>query len=381
MSVDVTSRRAVLRTGIVVAACLAGALVVLAGPAVASPGSAASPTPAATTETLSNRTSTPAPAAPSPSQQPTSGVGPQPDATGLVTATFDPYCANYGFDVTNHDTVPHTVALVVGTTQEPPIVVQPGQTVHLALAENTEPATEVSVVDSVLGSLADLVVRFCIDIVNETVTIKANTSYTRLLVGGGPMAPKPRHGTVTTTSVSTGVALRYTPDPCFSGVDKFGFNDVEGAAEGVVTVRVLPGACNVTVRRSATDCDARSVTYSATNPYSLPATIQYVARNGAGGTKEFIVPADSTKDIRTVHFDLRHPDSRNYTFSLVDPALKLFTDQVSFPCPVASTLSGPATANTGSPVSPQLGLGVAALILGLGLTVAGTCWRRGRDAN
>ncbi len=339
MSVDVTSRRAVLRTGIVVAACLAGALVVLAGPAVASPGSAASPTPAATTETLSNRTSTPAPAAPSPSQQPTSGVGPQPDATGLVTATFDPYCANYGFDVTNHDTVPHTVALVVGTTQEPPIVVQPGQTVHLALAENTEPATEVSVVDSV------------------------------------------RHGTVTTTSVSTGVALRYTPDPCFAGVDKFGFNDVEGAAEGVVTVRVLPGACNVTVRRSATDCDARSVTYSATNPYSLPATIQSVARNGAGGTKEFIVPADSTKDIRTVHFDLRHPDSRNYTFSLVDPALKLFTDQVSFPCPVASTLSGPATANTGSPVSPQLGLGVAALILGLGLTVAGTCWRRGRDAN
>jgi hypothetical protein len=70
----------------------------------------------------------------------------------------------------------------------------------------------------------------------------------------------------------------------------------------VVTVKVLPGACNVKVRRSSTDCAARSVTYSATNPYSLRATIQAVAKNASGGTEEFVFPAHSTKDIRTVHF-------------------------------------------------------------------------------
>jgi hypothetical protein len=368
MSVDVISRSAVLRAGIVVVVCLSGALIVLAGPAAASPGSATS-------------TSTPAPAAPSPSPQLTSGEPPQSNTTGSVTATFDSYCANYGFDVTNHDTVAHTVTLTVGSTQEPPVVIQPGQTQHVPLAENTEPATEVTLTDPAVGTLADVVVRFCIVIANETVTIKANTSYTKVLVGGGPMAPKPRHGTVTATSTHTGEALRYTPDPCFSGVDKFGYNDFIAAAQGVVTVKVLPGACNVKVRRSATDCAGRSVTYSATNPYSVPATIQAVAKNAPGGTEEFVVRAHSTKDIRMVHFDLRHAESQTFTFSLVDPVRKLFADQVSFPCPVPSTSSGPSIANTGSPVSRQLGLGVAALVLGLGLSIAGTRRRRGRGAS
>jgi hypothetical protein len=369
MSVDVISRRAVLRAGIVVVACLSGALVVLAGPAAASPGSAAS--------------TAPAPAAPSPSPQPTSGEPPQSNTAGSVTVTFDSRCANYGFDVTNHDTVAHTVILTVGSTQEPPVVIQPGQTQHVALAEDTEPATEVTLTDPAVGTLADVVVRFCIVIANETVTIKANTSYTKVIIGGGPMAPKPRHGTVTRTSTHTGDALRYTPDPCFSGVDKFGYNDVIGATQGVVTVKVLPGACNVTVRRSATDCGARSVTYSATNPYSLPATIQVVAKNAPGGTEEFVVPAHSTKDIRTVHFDVHHADSQIFTFSLVDPVRKLFADQVVFPCPVSSTSSGglPAIANTGSPVSEQLSVGVAALVVGLSLSIAGTRRRRGGGAN
>ena len=151
----------------------------------------------------------------------------------------------------------------------------------------------------------------------------------------------------------------------------------------VVTVKVLPGACNVKVRRSSTDCAARSVTYSATNPYSLRATIQAVAKNASGGTEEFVVPAHSTKDIRTVHFDVHHADSQTFTFSLVDPVRKLFTDQVSFPCPVPSTSpSGVAAiANTGSPVSKRLGVGVAVLVLGLGLSIAGTCRRRRRGAN
>jgi hypothetical protein len=104
MSVDVISRSAVLRAGIVVVACLSGALVVLAGPAAASPGSAAS--------------TAPAPAAPSPSPQPTSGEPPQSNTAGSVTVTFDSHCANYGFDVTNHDTVAHTGILTVGSIEE-----------------------------------------------------------------------------------------------------------------------------------------------------------------------------------------------------------------------------------------------------------------------
>src|SRR6266516_2926796 len=68
-------------------------------------------------------------------------------AAGQVTVTFDYNCATYGFDVTNGDSVPHTVTMTVGTTAGDPVVVDPGKTEHLALATSTEPTTEVTVTD------------------------------------------------------------------------------------------------------------------------------------------------------------------------------------------------------------------------------------------
>ena len=34
---------------------------------------------------------------------------------------------------------------------------------------------------------------------------------------------------------------------------------------------VLPGACRIAVHRSATNCTMNTVSYTASNPYSLPA--------------------------------------------------------------------------------------------------------------
>src|SRR6266576_1269866 len=68
-------------------------------------------------------------------------------AAGQVTVSFDYNCGTYGFDVTNSDSVPHTVTMIVGNTPGDPVVVDPGQTEHLALATTTDPATEVTVTD------------------------------------------------------------------------------------------------------------------------------------------------------------------------------------------------------------------------------------------
>src|SRR5882762_10057039 len=110
-----------------------------------------------------------------------------PAAAGQVTTVLDGDCDNYGYDVTNHDTVPHTVTMTVGGTAGAPVVVDSGQTKHLALDPNTEPATAVQITDSDGTVIADDVLRFCVTTDDITATIKANTSYTLDL--GSPASP------------------------------------------------------------------------------------------------------------------------------------------------------------------------------------------------
>jgi hypothetical protein len=161
----------------------------------------------------------------------------------------------------------------------------------------------------------------------------------------------------------TGQAVqRYTPNPCFSGTDTFGYSDSVLAQTGVVTVHILPGACNVAVRRSATDCPHRTVTYTATNPYGLPVRLEVAGQNGPSDTREF-------------------------TFRIAETGHALRTDTVHFPCPAppahgaagsGSTSSTPpgGLANTGTPTAESAAVGVGAVVLGLGLTLAGTRRRR-----
>jgi hypothetical protein len=139
-------------------------------------------------------------------------------AAGAVTAVFDGNCENYGFDVTNHDSVAHTVTLTVGNTAQPPVVIQPGQTTHVPLDPSTEAATQVTLTDSDGTVIADLVVRFCIETVNTSVTIKANTGYTLKQIRPIAAPPAPQHGTVVRAGKNLD-SLRYTPDSCFSGID------------------------------------------------------------------------------------------------------------------------------------------------------------------
>jgi len=306
-------------------------------------------------------------------------------AAGQVTVTFDYNCATYGFDVTNGDSVPHTVTMTVGTTAGDPVVVDPGKTEHLALATSTEPTTEVTVTDDG-DTIADVVVRFCTATVNTTVTIKANTSYTlRDEIAPGVAPPAPQHGTVVRAGEYMD-SLRYTPNPCFSGTDSFGWHDAIAADKGVVTVHVLPGSCNVTVRRSSTNCGARSVAYTATNPYALPVRIEVDGRNGPSDTRRFTVPAHTTRVIWHVALDPTRPQTETFTFHIAETGRVLRTDTVEFPCASISTHRSGSTsapdqhaglADTGAPATMSAAIGGGGLVLlGVGLTLAGTRRRR-----
>jgi hypothetical protein len=306
-------------------------------------------------------------------------------AAGQVTVTFDYNCATYGFDVTNGDSVPHTVTMTVGNTPGDPVVVDPGQTEHLALATSTDPATEVTVTDSDGTVIADTIVRFCTDTENTTVTIKANTSYTLRQIAPGVAPPAPQHGTVVRAGKYMD-SLRYTPNPCFSGTDSFGWHDAIAAAKGVVTVHVLSGSCKVTVRRSSTDCAARSVAYTATNPYALPVRLEVDGRNGPSDTRKFTVPAHTTRVIWHVALDPTHPQTETFTFRIAETGRVLRTDTVEFPCASTSTHGSGTTsapdqhfglADTGAPATMSAAIGGGGLVLlGVGLTLAGTRRRR-----
>jgi len=147
---------------------------------------------------------------------------------------------------------------------------------------------------------------------------------------------------------------------------------------GVVTVTVLPGPCHVSVRRSSTDCATRTVTYTAANPFAVPARIIESGANGPSGVRTFVVPAHTTKVIFQFSADPTNPSTERFTFALADPRTTLFTDSVAFPCPAPAD-SGPQLAVTGTAFG-RAGWGAGAIAGGLLLTWLGR--RRGphRDA-
>lgn len=322
--------------------------------------------------------SPPAPASPSSASSSAPDPTPAtaaPAQAGGVTVVWIDACENYGADVTNHDTIAHTETMVVDGRAGTPVEVPPGATRHVDLAETTPPASTVRLVDSVEGVIVDTIVHFCVTTLNMSVTIKANSSYTLTTeVSPYPTDPKPQHGSL--ESQEREHSLRYTPEPCFSGTDRFGFNDPISETHGVITVHVQPGPCRVTVKRSALDCGQRSATYTAANPYTLPATVE-VRQPGSGGPKTVTVPPHSTKAVLAARLDPPGAGSETFTFRLVESGATLHTDTVhcaasaspgSRPTPESSA----GLAATGSSTAEPAAFGGAGLVmLGAGLLVAG----------
>ena len=286
-----------------------------------------------------------------------------------MTATFNGFCSDYGWDVTNTTAEAVTVHVEVNGAQAgDSVVVPPGTTVHVPLDTNTEPATTVQLVNAQDDVISSLVVRFCIVVENLSVTIAAGATYTKAdLISAGLMPPRPRHGVVTTGTTPSGEFLRYTPDPCFAGTDSFGYNDFIGAAQGVITVTVLPGACGITVHRSATDCATNTVSYTASNPYSLPAHL--IESNSAtpGASKDLVLPAHHTKVISTV--TLAQPTTHaQVSFTVRDTTHTVLTDEITFPCPPPAGPSQSPLAATGAAPTQLAAFGAAAIAIGAILT-------------
>lgn len=161
---------------------------------------------------------------------------------GTVTATLDPFCSHYGFDVTNGTAVQHTVTMTLDGTAGAPVPIEPGATAFLALPGSTR-GDNVKIVDADGTVLVDTVLTDCTLVVNRSVTIQRGTGYTLTgLVEAARMQPDPQHGTV--VAVANGTELRYTPQPCFLGTDRFGYDDSIGDTQGVVTVHVVGTPCS-----------------------------------------------------------------------------------------------------------------------------------------
>ena len=209
-----------------------------AGPASAADASSAT--------SAASATSTTSAAAPAAAAATTTTATPASDPP--LTVTVDYFCTDYGFDVTNPNSVAHIVTLTLNGTAGAPLIVPAGGTVHIPLLESTQPATPYVLTDADGTELANGVLRFCLGVFNYSVTIREGTSYTLThLASYGTMAPAPAHGTVVILNhgdpFGTGAGLRYTPDPCFVGTDRFGYQDFVGSSQGVVTVTVTPGTC------------------------------------------------------------------------------------------------------------------------------------------
>ena len=96
-----------------------------------------------------------------------------------MTATFNGFCSDYGWDVTNTTAEPVTVHVEVnGVPTGDSVVVPPGTTVHVPLGLNTEPASTVQLVDAHDDVISSLVVRFCTAVENLSATIAAGATYT-----------------------------------------------------------------------------------------------------------------------------------------------------------------------------------------------------------
>ncbi|MEP7177828.1 MAG: hypothetical protein ABI775_01950 [Pseudonocardiales bacterium] len=296
---------------------------------------------------------------------------PQAAPPNTITATFDVFCANYGFDVVNTTAVAHSVTLSVNGTAQQPVVVAAGATGHVPLATNTQPASNVVLADADGTVLGQLVVRFCTQVINRSVTIKAGTSYTLADQAPDPtvlMAPTPIHGTA--VRINGGTAIRYTPDPCFAGTDRFGYDNSVEQVQGVITVTVLPGPCPVSVQRTATNCAARTVGYTVANSSAQPVELVETGGSGSSAVRHFVVPAHATQAIVQVSGDPGRPSTERFTFSIVDPLITLLTDTVTFPCPAAAG-SGPQLAATGSASGQQVGWAAGAIAAGALLTWLG----------
>jgi hypothetical protein len=379
----VRAGRSVAFLAAVTAFWLAGIGFAFADPSSGSstPGTSASSSAAAPTGTPGS----PSPAAPTGSASPTATAtasdpttataSPTAHAPSGLTATFNNFCSHFGFDVTNGTAVAHTVHILVNfgnTLVGPPVVVPAGATVHVPLAENTEPASEVQLVDENGGVISSLVIRFCTDIVNFSATIAAGATYTKDgFASPSLIAPSAQHGVVTGLRVSPNVfgeALRYTPNPCFAGTDRFGYSDFVPSQQGVITVTVLPGPCRISVHRSTTDCATSTVTYTATNPYSLPAHLIMSNSTTPGADKDLVLSVHHTTVIATVSF--AHPaTAAQVTFAVRDSTHTVLTDHVTFPCPspTPSSQSG-SLAATGAAPAQLAGFGAAAVALGTLIT-------------
>jgi hypothetical protein len=362
------SRRAVLRH--LTLAAVAAAVTLLAPTAAgADSGTTAPSTSPASATAAPSATTPPATTVAAPSPTATSGASstqakPQAPASGVVTATFEPYCDGYGFDVSNGTAVAHTVTLTPGGAV---VIIDPGATVHIPLDVNTA-GDEVILTDTTDDIvLWDKVVRFCIAVVDHSVTIKANTSYTLNTMGGLRAAPSPSHGRVEFSANHSGT-LTYTPDPCFAGVDRFGYTDFITSEEGTVTVTVQVGTCRLTVMRSALDCTSRTVSYKASNPYALPARMVWngdrSAHNGAA-----VVAAHASVSLVTLNYGSGSRPDR-VTFRVGETSQILLADHISFPCPAVLDSAVPGLGATGVPTRPLISTAGCLLLAGTVLLIA-----------
>ena len=176
---------------VVTAVWLAGFGSAFAGPSTGpSPqGTAVSSTPPASSESPATPTPTAtatgtSTAAPSASETPSDALTASPKVASpkvappnTVTATFNGFCSDYGWDVTNTMAEPVTVHVEVnGVPAGDSVVIPPGTTVHVTLDFNTEPAGTVQLIDAHDDAISSLVVRFCIAVENRSVTVAAGAA-------------------------------------------------------------------------------------------------------------------------------------------------------------------------------------------------------------
>lgn len=272
-----------------------------------------------------------------------------------VTAVFNPLCSGFGWDVTNTTTTTHTVTVSVdGAPVGAPVDIAPGATVHVALTP-PDPTAQVQLRDTDGTVLNEFSMRFCINVQDRSVTIASDSTWTSSdHMSIQLLPPSPRHGVVTVIQPNT---LRYTPDPCFTGTDAFGYLDSIEALQGTITVTVLPGTCSVTVRRSAIDCANQTATYTAVNPLTVSARIVETLN---GTTRDILVAPKGTTVADAAHAT---NGAIQVSFRVADATQPALVDTVTFPCPRQRTPT-PQLPFTGGAAGPAALIGTILTALG-----------------
>lgn len=339
-------------------------------PTAATGSASAAPTTTAPTSSApaSAAPVTTAPTSSAPVTAPSGTVTKRPFApAGKVLYAFDPHCDHYGFELDNDSIDSNTVTLTLNGVPEPPIELQPGEAFFWYLDQATPAGTE-AVLSSTGGQADyDVTLRFCIEHLDHSVTISSNSSYTLQTLGGVTADPKPAHGTVVRSGGYPSVLI-YRPDPCFSGTDHFGYQDLVAAEEGTVTVTVRFVDCEVSIKRTNLDCAGRSVSYTATSPYSMPLAVTWTSSRHPGAVSSGTIPAKGKTTLVTFALGAGSSADR-ITFRVVGTTRTLFTDDASCPAVVAAAQIGPVLASTGSPIRTIAVLSGLLLMLGTGLLV------------